>query len=68
MGHDFDWRQSNLKTPSGHLGTGPSFDHTKGAGNSGTKIFVRATNIFCCFNKYFYSQQKSFVRVTNNLL
>ena len=37
---DFDWTLNNYGTPSSHLGTGPSFDHTLGAGKGGKiKIF-----------------------------
>ncbi|KAG5332369.1 C4BPB protein, partial [Acromyrmex heyeri] len=31
--HDFDWKRHNFETPSLHIGTGPTHDHTLGAGN-----------------------------------
>lgn len=33
--HDFDWRRHNFATPSGHVGTGPSYDHSLGPGLNG---------------------------------
>lgn len=38
VNHDFDWTRMQYNTPSGYIGTGPSYDHTKGAGADGTKI------------------------------
>ena len=32
---EFDWTWQNYGTPSFHLGTGPSFDHTLGQGKAG---------------------------------
>lgn len=34
--HDFDWKRHNFDTPSRGIGTGPSHDHTLGAGYDGT--------------------------------
>lgn len=42
--HDFDWRRHNFATPSGHVGTGPAFDHTLGPGHDG-KSFSYIVNI-----------------------
>lgn len=36
LNHDFDWRRQQYSTPSGMIGTGPSFDHTLGIGKAGT--------------------------------
>lgn len=36
LNHNFDWKRLNYRTPSGHLATGPSYDHTKGPGENGT--------------------------------
>lgn len=36
--HDFDWKRKCLGTPSGILGTGPSYDHTHGSGQLGKHI------------------------------
>ena len=33
--HNFDWSRRNFQTPSGNIGTGPSFDHTLGPGRGG---------------------------------
>lgn len=33
--HDFDWQRHNFETLSSTIGTGPTHDHTLGAGNSG---------------------------------
>lgn len=33
--HDFDWQRHNHDTPSSHIGTGPSHDHTLGPGYDG---------------------------------
>ena len=32
---EFDWTWQSYMTPSYHLGTGPSFDHTLGANKGG---------------------------------
>jgi hypothetical protein len=39
--HDFDWKRHNFETPSLHIGTGPTHDHTLGAGNDGTLIKIK---------------------------
>ncbi|XP_066586047.1 uncharacterized protein [Prorops nasuta] len=41
--HDFDWRRQNFETPSWHIGTGPSHDHTLGAGNDGYYLYIEAS-------------------------
>ena len=33
--HDFDWIRHRFSTPSSHIGTGPTHDHTLGPGNDG---------------------------------
>lgn len=38
---EFDWTWQNYGTPSSHLSTGPSFDHTLGQGKGG-KLFLIA--------------------------
>lgn len=39
--HDFDWKRNQFATPSGHVGTGPTFDHTFGTGKGGNSpLFV----------------------------
>ncbi|XP_077288356.1 uncharacterized protein LOC143912816 isoform X2 [Arctopsyche grandis] len=41
--HDFDWIRKNLKTPSGHIGTGPSYDHTLGEGKLGYYMYIESS-------------------------
>lgn len=35
--HDFDWTRHRFDTPSSHIGTGPTHDHTLGSGYDGKK-------------------------------
>lgn len=48
---DFDWTLNNYGTPSSHLGTGPSFDHTLGAGKGGKLKYsiplISRADVFC---------------------
>ncbi|XP_017760283.1 PREDICTED: MAM and LDL-receptor class A domain-containing protein 2-like [Eufriesea mexicana] len=41
--HDFDWRRQNFETPSFHIGTGPTHDHTLGPGNDGYYMYIEAS-------------------------
>ncbi|XP_076625702.1 uncharacterized protein LOC143344033 isoform X1 [Colletes latitarsis] len=41
--HDFDWRRHNFETPSSHIGTGPTHDHTLGKGNDGYYLYIEAS-------------------------
>ncbi|XP_070519198.1 uncharacterized protein [Cardiocondyla obscurior] len=41
--HDFDWKRHNFETPSLHVGTGPTHDHTLGAGNDGHYLYIEAS-------------------------
>ncbi|XP_043477392.1 MAM and LDL-receptor class A domain-containing protein 2-like isoform X2 [Leptopilina heterotoma] len=41
--HDFDWRRHNFETPSAHIGTGPTYDHTLGPGNDGHYLYIEAS-------------------------
>ncbi|XP_012054424.1 PREDICTED: MAM and LDL-receptor class A domain-containing protein 2-like [Atta cephalotes] len=41
--HDFDWKRHNFETPSLHIGTGPTHDHTLGAGNDGYYLYIEAS-------------------------
>lgn len=41
---DFDWKHQNLGTPSGHLGTGPSYDHTLGETKSGYYLYIESSS------------------------
>ncbi|KAF7393160.1 hypothetical protein HZH66_008993 [Vespula vulgaris] len=41
--HDFDWQRHNFETPSSHIGTGPTYDHTLGAGNEGYYLYIEAS-------------------------
>ncbi|XP_076643963.1 uncharacterized protein LOC143354096 [Halictus rubicundus] len=41
--HDFDWRRHNFETPSSHIGTGPTYDHTLGHGNDGFYLYIEAS-------------------------
>ncbi|XP_078039021.1 uncharacterized protein LOC144471131 [Augochlora pura] len=41
--HDFDWRRHNFETPSSHIGTGPTHDHTLGPGNDGYYLYIEAS-------------------------
>lgn len=43
VNHDFDWRRFRHSTPSGHVGTGPSYDHTKGEGRDGFYMYVESS-------------------------
>ncbi|XP_071057159.1 MAM domain-containing glycosylphosphatidylinositol anchor protein 1-like [Onthophagus taurus] len=43
LNHDFTWERINLKTPSGHVGTGPKHDHTKGEGESGYYMYIESS-------------------------
>lgn len=42
--HDFDWRRHQFSTPSGHVGTGPSYDHTFGKGKDGYYMYIEASS------------------------
>lgn len=46
VNHDFDWRRFRYSTPSGHVGTGPSFDHTKGEGKDGYYMYLESSSRF----------------------
>ena len=50
--NDFNWKRHNEATPSGNVGTGPSFDHTSGEGRSGqfTSAFIHAPLIASFFS------------------
>ncbi|GIY32544.1 hypothetical protein CEXT_576061 [Caerostris extrusa] len=39
----FDWKRNQFTTPSGHSGTGPSFDHTFGEGKGGFYLYMEAS-------------------------
>ncbi|XP_076230851.1 uncharacterized protein LOC143177013 [Calliopsis andreniformis] len=41
--HDFDWQRHNFETPSYHIGTGPTHDHTLGPGNDGFYLYIEAS-------------------------
>ncbi|XP_035215511.1 mucin-5AC-like [Stegodyphus dumicola] len=41
---DFEWRRHQFSTPSGHVGTGPSFDHTFGEGKGGFYLYGEASS------------------------
>lgn len=41
--HDFDWKRHNFDTPSWHIGTGPSHDHTLGPGYNGYYLYIEAS-------------------------
>lgn len=42
--HNFDWSRRNFQTPSGNVGTGPSFDHTLGPGRGGYYMFIESSS------------------------
>ncbi|CAH0548931.1 unnamed protein product [Brassicogethes aeneus] len=44
LNHDFDWRRMNYNTPSGTIGTGPEYDHTKGAGEGGYYMYIESSS------------------------
>ncbi|CAH1987170.1 unnamed protein product [Acanthoscelides obtectus] len=44
LNHDFDWRRENHNTPSGAIGTGPSYDHTKGIGEDGYYMYIESSS------------------------
>ncbi|XP_057377486.2 MAM and LDL-receptor class A domain-containing protein 1-like isoform X3 [Daphnia carinata] len=41
---EFDWTWQNYGTPSSHLSTGPSFDHTLGQGKGGHYLFIESSS------------------------
>ncbi|XP_067137066.1 uncharacterized protein [Centruroides vittatus] len=41
---DFYWSRHQFATPSGHVGTGPNHDHTKGAGKAGYYMYIEASS------------------------
>ncbi|XP_046984900.1 zonadhesin-like isoform X1 [Schistocerca americana] len=41
---DFLWIRNNYSTPSGHLKTGPSFDHTYGSGFGGHYMYIESSS------------------------
>ncbi|XP_015919667.2 uncharacterized protein [Parasteatoda tepidariorum] len=42
--HDFDWKRNQFSTPSGHAGTGPSYDHTFGSGKGGFYLYQEVSS------------------------
>lgn len=42
VNHDFNWIRRKFATPSGHIGTGPSHDHTKGFNQDGNLLFFNS--------------------------
>ncbi|GLV37031.1 Scavenger receptor class C type II [Carabus blaptoides fortunei] len=44
LNHNFDWRRYNFQTPSGHIGTGPRSDHTKGEGKDGYYMYIESSS------------------------
>ncbi|XP_018336528.1 zonadhesin [Agrilus planipennis] len=42
--HDFDWIRMNFSTPSGYLGTGPAYDHTKGEQGNGYYMYIESSS------------------------
>ncbi|XP_069693713.1 uncharacterized protein [Periplaneta americana] len=42
--HNFDWSRQNFQTPSGNVGTGPSFDHTLGPDKGGYYMFIESSS------------------------
>lgn len=42
--HEFDWQRNQFSTPSGHVGTGPSFDHTFGENKGGYYLYLEASS------------------------
>ncbi len=43
---EFDWTWQSYTTPSYHLGTGPSFDHTLGANKGGEFVYNSFVKLF----------------------
>ncbi|XP_058795979.1 MAM and LDL-receptor class A domain-containing protein 2-like isoform X2 [Phymastichus coffea] len=41
--HDFDWVRHKFDTPSSHIGTGPTHDHTLGANYDGYYLYIEAS-------------------------
>ncbi|KAJ8687225.1 hypothetical protein QAD02_023019 [Eretmocerus hayati] len=41
--HDFDWTRHRFDTPSSHIGTGPTHDHTLGPGYDGYYLYIEAS-------------------------
>ncbi|XP_022202793.2 MAM and LDL-receptor class A domain-containing protein 1 isoform X2 [Nilaparvata lugens] len=41
---DFDWKLNIMKTPSGPIGTGPSYDHTLGRGKMGQYLYLESSS------------------------
>ncbi|KAL3270817.1 hypothetical protein HHI36_021338 [Cryptolaemus montrouzieri] len=44
LNHDFDWRRMQFNTPSGAIGTGPSFDHTYGEDKGGYYMYIESSS------------------------
>ncbi|XP_049825124.1 MAM and LDL-receptor class A domain-containing protein 2-like isoform X2 [Aethina tumida] len=44
LNHDFDWRRMNYNTPSGTIGTGPSYDHTLGKDQGGYYMYIESSS------------------------
>ncbi|XP_066998462.2 neuropilin-1a isoform X3 [Anabrus simplex] len=44
LNHNFGWSRQSLATPSGHIGTGPSFDHTLGQGSDGHYMYIESSS------------------------
>ncbi|KAG8199603.1 hypothetical protein JTE90_009439 [Oedothorax gibbosus] len=42
--HDFDWKRNQFATPSGHVRTGPTADHTFGPGKGGFYLYIEASS------------------------
>ncbi|KAK9886525.1 hypothetical protein WA026_016802 [Henosepilachna vigintioctopunctata] len=43
LNHDFDWRRMQFSTPTGSIGTGPSFDHTYGEDKGGYYMYIESS-------------------------
>lgn len=66
MNHDFDWRRESGSTPSGTIGTGPSFDHTLGPGMEGKVIpYTRTRNLKYLFTGHYMYIESSFRNVND---
>ncbi|XP_044764044.1 uncharacterized protein LOC123320709 [Coccinella septempunctata] len=44
LNHDFEWRRIQFDTPSGAMGTGPSYDHTLGEGEGGYYMYIESSS------------------------
>lgn len=65
---DFDWKRHQFATPSGHVGTGPSFDHTSVTGLDGEFLSIpnETPSLIVVFSGYYMYIESSAPRKEND--